>query len=531
VSRASNQQAEQTHNLSKFLNLSVFGFLQKAATEHPDKPALIHTEGSLSYNQLNTCSDHFAASLAGIGVQKSDRVALYLPNSPEFVTAYFSILKVGAIVTAVNPLLREREVEYQLADSQAGSVVVSDLLLPVVKQVWDKTALKHAVVVGKEAQLPRVFSFEKLLQKAPTTPPHVSINPAEDLAALQYTGGTTGTPKAAMLTHQNLAANAAAFAARIQGKQAQETFLTALPLSHIYGLTTSLNVPVALAATMILLPKFEAKTVLTAIQRHRVSVFCGVPTMYQALLTCPELGRLASLRLCISGASPLPRQVQKQFMDVTGSLLVEGYGLTEASPVTHCGSAGLPMRFGSIGLPLIGTEARIVDTETGTTPLAAGETGELAVRGPQVMKGYWRRPTETAAVLRDGWLLTGDIACIDQDGYYYIVDRKKDLIKYKGYSVYPHELEAFLYGHPAVQLCAVVGKPDSVAGEIPKAYVVFKNGVSATEQELKEFVNAKVAPYKALREIEICQQLPLSSAGKILKRTLRDQEIAKTGQS
>jgi long-chain acyl-CoA synthetase len=355
----------------------------------------------------------------------------------------------------------------------------------------------------------------------------VKLNPTEDLAALQYTGGTTGTAKAAMLTHTNLVSNGLAFAAWIKGTAAQETFLTALPLSHIYGMTTSMTVPISIAAKMVLMPKFEPAKALEVIQKHKVTVFCGVPTMYAALLTNPELGKydLTSIRVCISGASALSSQIQNRFMQITGGFLAEGYGLTEASPVTHCSPLDRIMRnvkVGSIGLPLPDTDARIVDLEKGEKTLDVGETGELMVKGPQVMKGYWHKPEETAMVLRDGWLLTGDIAHMDKDGYFYITDRKKELIKTKGYSIYPRELEDILYEHPSVKLCAVVGKPDKMAGEIPKAYVVLKEGLSASADEIIVFLNSKIAPYKAICEVEFRKELPISSAGKVLKRFLKE---------
>jgi long-chain acyl-CoA synthetase len=290
-----------------------------------------------------------------------------------------------------------------------------------------------------------------------------------------------------------------------------------------------MNVPICLAAKMALLPRFDPLTALEAIQKHGATVFCGVPTMYAVLLAHPALCKfnLTSIRVCISGASPLPPQVQKKFMEVTGGFLAEGYGLSEASPVTHCTPVDRTMktvRIGSIGLPLPDTDARIFDAETGTKTLNAGETGELAVKGPQVMKGYWRNHAETANVLRGGWLYTGDIAHMDANGYFYITDRKKGLIKYKDYSVYPRELEDVLYEHPSVKLCAVVGKPDCVAGEIPKAFVVLKEGANATEAELVGFVNEKVAPYKAIREIEFRKELPMSPAGKVLRRVLQEEE-------
>jgi long-chain acyl-CoA synthetase len=298
-------------------------------------------------------------------------------------------------------------------------------------------------------------------------------------------------------------------------------------------MTTSLNVPISLAAKMVLLPKFDPKTVMENIQRHGVTVFCGVPTMYSALIANPELCHynLTSIRVCISGASSLPPQVQKRFMNVTGGLLAEGYGLTEASPVTHCNPVDITMKtvkVGSIGLPLPDTDARIVDAATGDKTLQPDEIGELVVRGPQVMKGYWRKPEETAIVIRHGWLYTGDIGKMDSEGYFYITDRKKDLIKYKDYSVYPREIEDVLYEHPAVKLCAVIGKPDPAVGEVPKAFVVLREGESATESELIEFVKKRVAPYKVIRQVEFRRELPVSPAGKVLKRVLQEEEKRKT---
>jgi long-chain acyl-CoA synthetase len=293
-------------------------------------------------------------------------------------------------------------------------------------------------------------------------------------------------------------------------------------------MTTSMTVPISLAAKIVLMPKFEPAKALKIIQTYGVTVFCGVPTMYSALLASSELEKydLTSISVCISGASALAPQIQKQFMKVTGGLLAEGYGLTEASPVTHCNPVDRTMKtvkVGSIGLPLPNTDAKIVDLVTGKK-LTPGETGELAVKGLQVMKGYWHKPEETALVLRDGWLLTGDIAHMDEDGYFYITDRKKDLIKYKDYSVYPRELEDILYENPAVKLCVVVGKPDTTAGEIPKAFVILKEGTYTSAIELMTFVNNKVALYKSIRELEFRKELPISSAGKVLKRILQENQ-------
>jgi long-chain acyl-CoA synthetase len=515
--------------------------LRKSAELHPEKPAIAFLEREITYAELDLFSDKFAAALTTLDVKKGGKVAVYLPNIPQFIIAYFGILKAGAVLTAISPMHKEREVTYQLNDSQAETIVTLDTLYPIAEKVWQKTKLKSVVVTNMEEyaknpaasrtpQAPNNYSFQDLM-KTPVKPPSVNVNPQEDLAALQYTGGTTGTAKGAMLTHSNLVSNAVAFAAWIKGSS-EDTFLVALPLFHIYGMTTSMTVPVSLAAKMVLLPRFNPTAALETIQRHRVTVFCGVPTMYSVLLANPELNKfnLTSIRVCISGASPLPPQVQKKFMEITGGFLAEGYGLTEASPVTHCNPVDKTMRtvrVGSIGLPLPDTDARIVDVETGAKTLAPDETGELAVKGPQVMQGYWQKPEETRLVLRDGWLLTGDIARMDANGYFYITDRKKDLIKYKDYSVYPRELEDVLYEHPAVKLCAVIGKPTPIVGEIPKAFIVLKDGAQASESEIMGFVKEKVAPYKAVREVEFRQQLPISAAGKVLRRTLQAEEKLK----
>jgi long-chain acyl-CoA synthetase len=526
----------------EYPKVPLHAILEKTAKKHPEKAAIAYFEEEITYAELDSLSNQFAGALRALGVKKGDRVAVFLPNIPQFVIAYFGVLKAGAVLTAISALHREREVEYQLTDSEAEAIVALDSLYPIVEKVWPKTSLRNVIITSLEEyaskttampstveQKPNVYSFQVLLREKGAKPPKAGINPKEDLAALQYTGGTTGTAKGAMLTHLNLVSNALAFAAWIRGEVAEERFLTALPLFHIYGMTTSMNVPISLAAKMVLLPRFEPIKALETIQRHRVTVFCGVPTMYSVLLANPELGKfdLTSIRVCISGASPLPPQVQKKFMEITGGFLAEGYGLTEASPVTHCNPVDKTLRtvrLGSIGLPLPDTDARIVDVETGEKTLGAGETGELAVKGPQVMRGYWKRPEETALVLCDGWLLTGDIAKTDQDGYFYITDRKKDLIKYKDYSVYPREIEDVIYEHPAVKLCAVVGKPDPMVGEIPKAFIVLKDGAKAAEAEIMAFVKEKVAPYKVVREVEFRKDLPISSAGKVLRRLLQEEK-------
>ena len=532
--------------------------LKKTAEKYPKNIATIYFDKGIAYKDLSVATDKFATALSKLGVKKGDKVALFLPNVPQFMISYYGAIRIGAIETAISPMYREREVEHQLVDSEAETIVSLDMLYPIVEKVWEKTKLKRAIITNlkeympfatvavgsllkkipllKIERKPNVYFFQELLRDNPPEPPGVEINPKEDLAALQYTGGTTGLSKGAMLTHANLVSNAVACAEWLQGKMGEECFLTVLPLFHIYGMTTGMNAPMYLAGKMVTLPRFDAVSTLRAIQKRKVTVFCGAPTMYALLLAHPDVKKynLKSVRFCISGSAPLPPEVQKKWMEVTGGVLVEGYGLTESSPVTHCNPLDRSMKtvkVGSIGLPWPDTDAKIMDIETGEMDLGTGEVGELVVRGPQVMSGYWKMLEETASVLRGGWLYTGDIGKMDEDGYFYITDRKKDLIKYKGYSVYPREIEDVLYEHPAVKLCAVVGKPDPVASEIPKAFVVLKDGATATEEEIKKFVNEKVAPYKAIRELEFRKELPMTLVGKVLRRVLQEEERQKAAKT
>jgi long-chain acyl-CoA synthetase len=507
---------------------------------------------------LQLAVDKFATALAGLGVKKGEKVAIFLPNMPQFVISYYGAIKIGAVETAISPLYREREVEHQLADSEAETIVVLDALYPIVEKVLEKTMVKRVIVTSlkeympsvkamlgsllgkipsrKVERKPNIHFFQELTSKSDANPPKVDINPKEDLVALQYTGGTTGISKGAMLTHLNLVSNAVMCAEWLQGTVGGETFLSVLPLFHIYGMTTGMNAPIYLAGKLVMHPRFDAISTFHAIQKYGVTVFCGAPTMYSMLLAHPAFPKynLRSVRFCISGSAPLPPEVQKKWMDATGGVLVEGYGLTESSPVTHCNPLDKSMKtvkVGSIGLPWPDTDAKIVDAETGETELGVGMDGELVVKGPQVMMGYWKMAEETASVLRDGWLYTGDIGKMDEDGYFFITDRKKDLIKYKGYSVYPREIEDVFYEHPAVKICGVIGKPDEVSGEIPKAFVVLKDGEKATETEIMEFVNNKVAPYKAIRELEFRTELPMTLVGKVLRRMLQEEERKKTTQT
>jgi long-chain acyl-CoA synthetase len=532
----------------------LFESLRQSASLYPDRTAIVFYGRRISYEELDVSTDKFAAALNNLGVEKGDRVALFLSNVPEFIIAYYGTLKIGSVVTAINPLSKEREVAYQLRDAEAETVIVLDVFYPVVKAILDKTSIKRVIVVRIKDSMPRskryfqrplgrmptrqiektdgVYFFAELLQKyASTELCSVKIFPKSDLAVLQYTGGTTGVPKGAMLTHSNLYSNAVMCADWMNAQMGSEVFLSVLPLFHIYGMTTSMNAAVCLAGTMVLSPGFDPKVILDIIEKHKVTIFWGVPTMYALLLANSELNKrnLSSLNFCISGAAPLNAKVQRRFMKATGRVLVEGYGLSECSPVTHCNPLDKTLKtvkVGSVGIPWPDTEAKIIDMKTGKLA-RIGDPGELVVKGPQVMKGYWNMPEETDVVLRDGWLYTGDVARMDEDGYFYITDRKKDLIKYKGFSVYPRELEDVLMEHAAVKECAVVGKADELAGEIPKAFIVLNEGTSASENELIDFVREKVAPYKSIREIEFRKELPRTLLGKALRRQLREEETRK----
>jgi len=525
--------------------------LTRTARLYPNNTAIVFYGKKITYKELDVLTDKFATALNDMGIKKDDRVAIFLPNTPQYIISYYGTLKAGATVTAISPLAKEREIMHQINDAEAQTIVALDVLFPPVKNVWKSTTLKKIIIAQLKEYMPTakalfsgllgkvpsrkverepgIYFFKELMEKHPPNPPKVRIIPKLDLAALQYTGGTTGIPKGAMLTHYNLVANAVMCTEWLTARTSQEVFLTVLPLFHIYGMTTSMNAAIYLAATMVLLPRFHPTDVLKAIEHYGVTIFCGAPTMYNVLVNHPQIAKhdLSTIKFCISGAAPLSPEVQKRFMEITGGVLVEGYGLTESSGVTHCNPLDATMKtvkIGSIGIPWPDTDAKIVDAKTGKKELAPGKVGELVVKGPQVMRGYWNAPEDTEAVLRDRWLYTGDVGRMNEDGYFFITDRKKDLIKYKGYSVYPRELEDALHEHQAVKLCAVVGKPDKTSGEIPKAFIVLKEDTKATEKELIQFVKDRVAPYKAIREIEFRKELPTTPVGKILRRELKEEE-------
>ncbi|EKP95558.1 long-chain-fatty-acid--CoA ligase [Thermaerobacter subterraneus] len=530
--------------------------LERAAEMRPRQAAVHFFGRTMTYGELNQLANRFARVLANLGIRPGDRVALMMPNCPQFVIAYYGALKAGAVVVNCNPLYSPRELEFQLNDSGARVIVALDLMYPTVRQVVHATPLERVLVTrinefmspllrrlyplkakkdGTWVEIGRhenVLWFGRLLREAPPVPPPVEVQP-DDLALLQYTGGTTGTAKGAMLTHRNLVANVlqtAEWTLRGRWDEAhQQVILGVMPFFHSYGMTTVMNLAIALQCTMVPLPRFEAEMVIKAIAKYRPTMVPGVPTMYVALMNHPKFHKIdvSSIEACVSGAAPLPLEVQERFEASTGGQLVEGYGLTEASPVTHANPPNEYKRNGTIGLPVPDTDARIVDIETGTRVLGPGEVGELVIRGPQVMKGYWNRPEETARTLRDGWLYTGDIATMDEDGFFRIVDRKKEMIISGGYNVYPREVEEVLYEHPKVLEAAVIGAPDPYRGEMVKAFVVLKPGQTATEQEIIEFCRQRLAKYKVPRAVEFRSELPKTLIGKVLRRALLEEERQK----
>ncbi|GAX90157.1 long-chain-fatty-acid--CoA ligase [Effusibacillus lacus] len=508
----------------------VFQLLTNTAAKYPEQTAVRYNDEAYTYRQLKENVDSLAAALANLGLQKGDRAAVMFPNCPQYMIAYYAVLQAGGIVVQVNPHYTEHELKHILQDSGAKWVLTSDEQTGKLLAVRSQTAIERIILFGPCPDSPdhTLLHAEKLIASCPPCPPQPEIDAKEDVAVLQYTGGTTGRSKGVMLTHYNLVANAyQSYWASSQVLQIPgEVTLGISPLYHVYGMTSCMNVSVLIGGTVILLSGFDRDEVIEIIAKYRPTLFPGVPTMYIALLNHPKSGEtdLTCLKVCNCGSAPMPVEVIHQFEAKTGARIVEGYGLSEASPVTHRNPVQGIRKAGSIGIPLVHTEARIVDLETGGRTLSTGEAGELVVKGPQVMKGYWNNPEETRAALREGWLYTGDIAMMDEDGYYYIVGRKKELIITGGLNVYPKEVEEVLYQHPAVQEAAVVGIPDSYRGEAVKAYVVPKQGQSVTEEELIDFCRSQLSPYKAPRSVELRSSLPKTTVGKILKRTLVEEE-------
>jgi long-chain acyl-CoA synthetase len=521
-------------------NIPVHKILEDAVRDFPKNEAVVFLGEKISYEVLGKFAEWFASGLSQLGFKKGERMALMLPNCPQYIVAYYAILKLGGIVVNVNPMYVERELAFQLKDSGAEGILTLKEILPRVKAVQSQAPLKRILLTdlldsiretapekfAASGDCP-VYAYGEVLEigkKAP--PPFVAVDP-EETALLQYTGGTTGVSKGAMLSHRNLVSDVVQCAAwNVDAVRGEERMLATIPFFHVYGMTVAMNEALYLAAEIILLPRFNVDEALEAINTHRPTRFPGVPTMYIAINNHPRLREynLSSIKVCSSGSAPMPVEALKKFEELTGGKISEGYGLTEASPVTHANPFFGKRKIGSIGLPRPDTDSKIVDLETGEKDLPPGEEGELCIRGPQVMRGYWNRPEETRKTLRNGWLYTGDIAKMDEEGYFFIVDRKKDMIICGGYNVYPREIEEVLYQNPKVQEACALGVPDPYRGETVKVFVVLREGQTATGEEIIEYCRANLARYKVPTLVEFRKELPRSHVGKVLRKILREEE-------
>lgn len=534
--------------------------LARTAAKFPIRPAMIFFGKKILFSELDRLTNQFAHALERLGVKKGERVALMLPNIPQMPISFYGTLRLGAVAVPTNPLYLEHELEVQLKDSGAETLVAVDLFYPRIARVMPATKVKRLIICGIQDFLPfplnilypikalierqrvniekrpPIYDFLDLIKGESSSETVAEVSEG-DIAILQYTGGTTGIPKGAVLTHRNLVVNAVQCRAWLGLKEETEgrdILMAALPFFHVYGMTTVMNLGVLIAATMILVPKFHTKEVLKLIQKYRPTLFPGIQAMYLAIANYPKVKKydLSSLKAAISGAGPLMHEVQERFEALTGARIVEGYGLSEASPVTHANPILGRRKVGSIGLPWPDTEARVVDLDTGERELAVGEAGELVICGPQVMKGYWNNPEETERTLRRGWLHTGDIAKMDEEGYFFIVDRIKDMIKTVGENVYPREVEEVLFSHPKVKDAVVVGLPrEEFMGEKIKAYIVLQDGETATEEEIIEFCKERLSKFKVPKEVEFRSELPKTLVGKVLRRVLRDEEMKKQAKN
>lgn len=542
--------------ISKTINYDekpLYQFLLDSAEKYPNKNAIHFMGKQIKYHELVSKTKKFAHFLQSQGLEKGDRVAVMLPNSPQTVIAYFGTLMAGGTVVQVNPLYTERELEYQMSDSGAKFIVCLDILVPRVSAVKEKTNIQHVIVAKVADYLPfpknMIYPFiqkrqynlvvkvvetedthiwKNIMDKGKEVYQKVDLDPYEDLALLQYTGGTTGFPKGVMLTHMNLVSNVQMCTQWMyQANSSNEKVLGVLPFFHVYGMTTVMNLTIYFGSEMILLPKFDAVEVLKTIEKLKPTLFPGAPTIYIGLLNHPDIDKydLSSIKACISGSAALPLEVQQQFEKVTGGRLVEGYGLTESSPVTHANFIWDKRVNGSIGVPWPDTQAIIVEEGT-TNELPQGEVGELAVKGPQVMKGYWNNEEETNKSIKDGWLLTGDMGYMDEEGYFYIVDRKNDMIIAGGFNIYPREVEEVLFEHTGIQEAAVIGVPDDYRGETVKAVIVPKKGQTLDKKQLDRYCRKHLAAFKVPRIYEFRDELPKTVIGKVLKRQLIEDSVA-----
>ncbi|RJQ10174.1 MAG: acyl-CoA synthetase [Bacillota bacterium] len=557
-------------------DVAVPKFLESAAYRHPDRTAVVFQigEGTMTYTELHEKARRFAAALAGLGVRKGEVVTLHLPNCPQFIIAYYGLLMIGATFSPCFPLLGVNELRHQLVDSGARTIVTFDMFAPTIQSIRHDTDLKRVIITGIQENLPpytpvdvkpyggKTWSFQALLDETKSEPPEVKIDPAKDLAHLAYTGGTTGLSKGVMLTHRAVVVNTMQFAhwagsgRPILGddgyldsadryepgpgepweyptKTGETTVVIVVPWSHAMGSIGYLNNPVYGAATMIVHPRFDPAAYANDIPKHKATAWGGAPQVLQGVAGVEGIESLdfSSVKYISSGAAPLPVELLRRVRElVPDAVVMEGYGMTEmtmgavANPANRSGLR----KPGSVGIPVFDTDVKIVDLDDPDIEIGFNELGEVCLRGPQMMLGYWKRPEETATVIRDGWVHSGDIGRLDEDGYLYIVDRKKDMLIYNGFNVYPRELEEILRSHRVVADCVVVGKPHPRFGEYPKAFVVLRPDKTATAEELMAFVAGRVAPYKKIRELEFISEIPMSHAGKPLRRQLREWEVERS---
>lgn len=529
-------------------------FLDRAADRFPTRTALEFQGFKLSYAQLKDMVDRIATCLHGFGVRKGDAVAILLPNLIPCVAAYYAIHRIGAIAVMNNPLYSDRELHHQLNDSGSKVLITVDLLVKRMVALRPKTQVKQIIytsigdylpfpknllfpLVGKKKGLAAdvapaedLYRWKELVAKTPPNPPKVKLT-FDDVAMYQYTGGTTGVSKGAVLTHGNLSKQVQQVAAWFPEIDDNNVALGALPFFHVFGLSSVMNMSIYYGWTCVLIPKPQPDPLIEAIKKSKPTFAALVPTMYIGILQHPEVGSIdmSTIGNMFSGSAPLPVEVIKEFESRTKGIIVEGYGLTESSPTTHinpCGEGSL-RKVGSIGLPVSDTECRIVDLNDGKTDVPVGESGELLIRGPQVMKGYLNRPDATAETLADGWLHTGDIARMDEDGYFYIIDRKKDMVISGGYNIYPRDIEEIYFEHPKVAEATAIGIPHPTRGETVKVFIVLRAGETATAEEMIAYCGDKLAKYKWPTEIEFRKELPKTNVGKVLRKELRAEEDKK----
>ena len=534
----------------------LYHFLETAADKYPDQACAIFKGAAITYAEMDDLTDRLAGALAAMGVKKGTPVGIFMPNSPQFVMAFYAILKAGGIVVATNPLYTGREIEHQMKDSGTEIMLVMSNFYSLIKEVQPKTPIKKLIVTNIKEYLPGLIRFlftltkekkgghrvelregdlwlQDLLNKYTAgDKPQLEIRPDDD-ALYQYSGGTTGLSKAAIATHGNLVANTLQIKSWLPSVQeAGEIVLMAIPMFHVYGMVAGMSFGIAAAASMVMVPNpRDMGDVLGSISKYRPSIYPGVPAMYNAINNHPDVkaGKVdvSSIKACISGSAPLMRETQATFEELTGGRLVEGFGLSEAPTATHCNPVFGMRKEGSIGIPLPDIDARIISMDDEVTVLETGEVGELVIKGPLVMKGYLNMPTETKNTLRDGWLYTGDIAYMDEDGYFFIVDRKKELIKPSGYQVWPREVEEVIAENPKVLEVGVAGIPDAYRGETVKAWVVLKPGETLTVDEVKAWCKERMAAFKVPTHVEFRDELPKTSALKVLRRELVRQDREK----